>query len=104
MKVDKRFKLEKVTSKDEGGWAIGGVMTRTTQEDLFWYRDRINRILKDNGRNISLDIQWAYGRPRVYLLDVNGHIKKELSPRDRTGMIRLWLDAFLTGLGFGLED
>ena len=45
---------------------------------------------------IPLVIEWAYGRPRVYVEEGPGY--RDLSPRLPMGELDVWLDAW--GLGF----
>lgn len=77
-------------------------MTRVTKGQILIMERRINEILCENGYFNRLYVEWAYGRPRVYLRDENKSMVSELSPRLSTGPLLNWLDAFLKGLCMGL--
>lgn len=61
-------------------------MARVTRNEL---RATVARL---QGRGYPIEIQWAYGRPRIFTED-GSH---ELSPRLSTGPMAEWLDGFET--------
>ena len=79
-------------------------MTRRTKTDLLDLERIINRALTDYGYFWSVSVEWAYGKPRAYMLDENGYQQKELSPRLRTGLLYDWLSAWYSGLCWGLME
>lgn len=78
-------------------------MARTTMAELEGKLGQINKQLSKRGYTHQLGINWDYGQPRVYRFDptVSRYIiDRELSPRDTTGVVWQWLDAFENGLCF----
>jgi len=77
-------------------------MSRVSKSEVLHVGDVINYQLIRNGYTHRVWIEWAYGRPRVYLHDENGCQVRELSPRLSTGPMLDWLRAYLEGLEMGL--
>ena len=61
------------------------------QSDL---RDKVAQLNRVHG--ITLEIGWAYGKPRV--TDNDGG--RDVSPRLPMGQMNLWLDAFEAGMSY----
>lgn len=78
---------------------------RITKKDLEQIEKVINGKLERNDSDRRVYIEWAYGRPRAYLVPAdNPHVQeRELSPRLPTGDLYRWLYAFDRGLNIGFE-
>ena len=66
---------------------------RITKADLRAKAEHINRIA-----GLDVEIGYAYGRPRAHL----NKGSKDLSPRLPSGQLWDWLNAFETGIEYGL--
>lgn len=67
---------------------------RITKKQLYAKAEFINKL---SGLDIS--VGYAYGHPRAYL----NNESKELSPRLPAGQLWDWLDAFQTGIEYGVK-
>lgn len=75
--------------------------SRTRKVDLLHYKNLINNVLEHRGIEYRIKVEWAYGKPRVMMYDLAGNQLRGLSPRLRTGLLKIWLDAYLGGLTAG---
>jgi len=62
-------------------------------------REAVNELSEWTG--LPLRVQWAYGRPRIFLDDPIAYT--ELSPRLPTGQLMDWIIAFSKGFEYGLK-